>query len=269
MLVYPPPPMHVAAYQFDAAPGAVAENLRRIAHILHALTPGELDVLLFPEMCDTGYAMDVIVREAVPWSADHLADIRALAAKKRVNVLIGLSERVDRSIYNTVAVIDAGGALVHKYRKTHLVSIQPIEEHRHLTPGDALGVFPLAGTTAGVVTCYELRFPEVARTLTLRGAQVLFVPAAWPHVRVDHLLTLLRARAIENQVFVVSACRVGTDAGTRFSGHSLIIDPNGTILARGTETGEALLRASLDLEEVGRSRARIGALGERRVDLYD
>ncbi len=261
--------MHVASYQFDAIPGAVEENLARVAHMLQALTPGEVDVLLFPEMCDTGYAMDVIVREAMAWSVDHLAEIRTLAADKRVNVLIGLSERVDHSIYNTVAVIDAGGALVHKYRKTHLVSIQPIEEHRYLTPGTVLGIFPLAGITAGVLTCYELRFPEVARNLTLRGARVLFVPAAWPHARVDHLLTLLRARAIENQVFVVSACRVGTDAGTRFSGHSLIIDPNGTILARGGEEGEALLRATLDLEEVGRSRARIGALGERRVDLYD
>ena len=261
--------MNLAAYQFDATLGAVDDNLSRIAHILHALTPGELDVLLFPEMCDTGYAMDVIVEKALTWGPDHLSQIKSLAAEKRVILLLGLSERVDERIYNTTAILDGGGARVQRYRKTHLVSIRPIEEHRYLTPGDELGLFPLAGLTAGVLTCYELRFPEVARTLTLRGAQVLFVPAAWPHVRVDHLLTLLRARAIENQVFVVSACRVGTDAGTRFSGHSLIIDPNGTILARGGEEGEAMLLASIDLEEIKRSRDRIGALGERRVGLYD
>lgn len=261
--------MQLAAYQFDANLGAVDYNLSRIADILRTLSPGEIDVLLFPEMCDTGYAMDVIVDKALVWGPDHLAEIRSLAVEKQLTVLLGLSERVDERIYNTVAVLGGGGAQVPRYRKTHLVSIQPIEEQRYLTPGDALGLFDLGDVTAGILTCYELRFPEVARSLTLRGARVLFVPAAWPHVRVDHLLTLLRARAIENQVFVVSACRVGTDAGTRFSGHSLIIDPQGTILARGAEAGEDFLRAAVDLLEIERSRAQIGALEERRVALYD
>ncbi len=260
--------MEVASYQFDATLGAVDLNLHRIEEILHTLTPGEVDVILFPELCDTGYAMDVIVDRAVTWGPGHLAGIRALAAEKRAAVLLGLSERVEDQVYNTVAVIDATGTLIHKYRKTHLVSIRPIEEHRYLTAGDALGLFSLSGLPAGVMTCYELRFPEVARTLTLRGARILFIPAAWPHVRVDHLLTLLRARAIENQVFVISSCRVGTDAGTRFSGHSLIIDPDGTILARGPEDAEAFLRATVDLSEIDRSRDRIGALGERRPGLY-
>ncbi|MCP9237846.1 nitrilase-related carbon-nitrogen hydrolase [Lewinella sp. JB7] len=260
--------MHLATYQFDATLGDVDLNLRRIEEILRSLPPGTYDAIAFPEMCDTGYAMDVITKRAVNWKSDHLAGIRQLASENKTAVLLGLSERAGNDIYNTIAVIDATGALIHTYRKTHLVSIEPINEHRYITPGDALGVFSLGGVTAGIMTCYELRFPEVARALTLRGVKLLFVPAAWPLVRVDHLTTLLRARAIENQIFVISSSRVGTDAGTRFSGSSMIIDPNGLVLARGPETEEALLQAKIDLAEIERSRGRIGALGERRPELY-
>ncbi len=261
--------MTLAAYQFDAALGRPAYNLERIDSILSELTPGDVDAVLFPEMCDTGYDMATIREYALTWGPDHLATLQSLAREKRTAVLIGLSERAEDRIYNTAAVIGPDGRLVHRYRKTHLVSIQPIEEHLHITPGDALGAFDLPGCPAGLMTCYELRFPEVARTLTLGGIRILFVPAAWPLVRVDHLTTLLRARAIENQVFVVAACRVGTDAGTRFSGHSTIIDPNGTVLAEAGDAGEAWLRAEVDLGEVELARGRIGALGERRVGLYD
>ncbi|MBB4079440.1 putative amidohydrolase [Lewinella aquimaris] len=260
--------MNIATYQFNAELGAVDRNLQRIEDILTALPPGKYDAIAFPEMCDTGYAMDVITERAVFWGPDHLAGIKHLAAEKNTTVVLGLSERVGDKLYNTTAVIDATGTLVHTYRKTHLVSIEPINEHRYITPGDKLGIFSLGGVVAGIMTCYELRFPEVARALTLRGVRLLFVPAAWPLVRVDHLTTLLRARAIENQIFIVSSSRVGTDAGTQFSGHSMIIDPNGEVLARGSESEEALLHAKIDLAEIERSRGRIGALGERRPELY-
>ncbi|WP_116125133.1 nitrilase-related carbon-nitrogen hydrolase [Lewinella sp. IMCC34183] len=260
--------MRIATCQFDADLGQVPANLRRVADRLAALRPGETDVLVFPEMCDTGYGMAAIVEHAVAWEANHLDRIRTLARELRTAVVIGVSERVGEVIYNTTAIIGTDGSLRYAYRKTHLVSIRPMEEHLHLTPGDALGYFGLSGLRAGVMTCYELRFPEVARTLTLRGIQVLFVPAAWPLSRVDHLTTLLRARAIENQIFVVSSCRVGTDAGTQFSGHSLIIDPTGRVLAEGSATGEDLLQADIDLADIDRARAHIGALGERRPELY-
>ena len=260
--------MKIASYQFDARLGAPEHNLRRIRDILNGLREETPDVILFPEMCDTGYAMDVIAEKAVTWDGDHLHDIRTVAAELGSTIIIGLSERVGTDIYNTAAVIGPGGTVDFTYRKTHLVSIEPIGEHRFITPGDRLGLFELGGVTCGLMTCYELRFPEVARSLTLSGAKVLFVPAAWPAVRRDHLLTLLRARAIENQVFVVASCRVGTDAGTEFSGHSLIIDPDGNILERGSEVAEDLLRADIDLAAIDRCRERIGALEERRPELY-
>ena len=260
--------MHLATYQFDAMLGAVDANLRRIGRVLRSLAPDEVDVIAFPEMCDTGYAMGTIVEAAVTWGPDHLAEIRELAAAKRTAVVLGVSERTEHGVYNATVVIDAAGQRIHRYRKTHLVSIEPIGEHRYLRAGDALDTFTVGGLTAGILTCYELRFPEVARALTLRGARLLFVPAAWPLSRVDHFTTLLRARAIENQVFVVAAARVGTDAGTRFGGHGMIVDPNGRVLTEGSEDAEGMLRATIDPDDVDRARARIAALEERRPDLY-
>ncbi|WP_157976095.1 nitrilase-related carbon-nitrogen hydrolase [Lewinella sp. IMCC34191] len=265
----PPIPLNLATYQFEAKLGAVAQNMRRIEEILSELTPGEIDLIAFPEMCDTGYAMELIAERAVTWGGSHLRSIKALAKEKGTAVLLGLSERENDRVHNAVAVISKTGELVYKYRKTHLVTIAPIHEERTITPGDELGYFELDGIPYGVMTCYELRFPEIARALTLRGIRVLVVPTAWPLVRVDHLMTLVRARAIENQVFVVLASRVGTDAGTTFSGRSLIVDPNGNFLAEGSETTEGLLRATVDLMDIKQARDTIRALRERRPELYD
>lgn len=258
----------LGAYQFSARLGDVRYNLDRMAAIIGGLAAGEVDVLAFPEMCDTGYAMDVVRREAMDWSTDHLQEIRHLARTKRTAVLIGLSERVEGSIFNAVAVITRTGELSFRYRKTHLVTIAPIHEERTITPGDSLGFFELDGLPCGVLTCYELRFPEIARTLVLRGARILFVPAAWPQARVAHLLTLTRARAIENQVFVVLAARTGTDGGTAFSGQSLVADPYGEVLASAGQAAEGLVTATVDLATIDACRGRITALTERRPGLY-
>ncbi|THH40484.1 nitrilase-related carbon-nitrogen hydrolase [Neolewinella litorea] len=260
--------MRIAIHQFNAELGAVDRNLQRIEGLLAELAPGEIDLILFPEMCDTGYAMDVIMENAVAWDEHHLAGVKREAARLGATVVVGISERAGNDVFNTAAVIAPDGSLIYKYRKTHLVSIAPIHEDHYLTPGDSLGYFVSGGVNFGVMTCYELRFPEVARTLTLRGAQVLLVPTAWPAVRVEHLTSLLRARAIENQLFVVCASRVGTDADITFSGNSMVIDPNGNILARGSAATEEWLRADIDLETVQRSRERIAALLERRPHLY-
>ena len=265
---YLPPVLTLGAYQFEAKLGDVRYNLDRIAAVVAGLSPGEVDILAFPEMCDTGYAMDVIRRQAVSWPADHLQAIQSQARAKGTAVLLGLSKRVEADIFNTVAVIDRQGELVFNYRKSHLVTIAPIHEQRTITPGDTLGHFNLDGRSCGVLTCYELRFPEIARTLALKGAEILFVPAAWPVIRLDHLLVLARARAIENQVFLVLCCRVGTDAATTFSGVSMILDPDGRVLAAGEQSGEELLKAAFDPAAIDDSRRRIGALNDRRSDLY-
>ncbi|MBK8633961.1 MAG: nitrilase-related carbon-nitrogen hydrolase [Saprospiraceae bacterium] len=260
--------MKIATYQFESKLGQVDYNLNKIITILESEEVNNFDIVVFPEMSDTGYDMQVIKDYAVVWGNDHLTPIMQLAVKQNICIILGLSEKVEDKVYNTVAVIDNTGNLTYKYRKTHLVTIKPISEELFITPGDHLGIFSILGIKVGVMTCYELRFPEIARTLTLRGIQILFVPTAWPFARVDHFVSLLIARAIENQIFIVACGRVGTDAGIKFAGNSMIIDPFGKIIARASDSLEGIVSGIVDLNQIEQSRNLINALDERRSDLY-
>jgi predicted amidohydrolase len=125
----------------------------------------------------------------------------------------------------------------------------------------------IEGVPAAMMICYDIRFPELARTLALGGAKVLFVPAEWPHPRLHHWKTLLTARAIENQMFVVACNRVGRSVDTDFFGHSLVLNPWGETLVEGDET-ERILQATLELDEVDRVRKTIPIFEDRRPGLY-
>lgn len=115
--------------------------------------------------------------------------------------------------------------------------------------------------------CYDLRFPELARSLALDGAHIVFVPAEWPHPRLNHWRALLQARAIENQMFIVAVNRVGKGGNHTFCGHSMVVDPWGSILAEMKEE-EASLTVDIDLEEVDRVRRKIPVFKDRIPDCY-
>jgi predicted amidohydrolase len=142
-----------------------------------------------------------------------------------------------------------------------------MEEEKFLTSGDQIGSLDIEGIPAGVMICYDIRFPELARTLALAGAQILFVPAEWPHPRLHHWRTLLMARAIENQMFVVACNRVGISGKTEFFGHSMIIDPWGEIIAEGGEQ-EEIISASLQMSDVKQVRNKIPVFDDRRPEIY-
>ncbi len=185
-----------------------------------------------------------------------------LAAERGTTIVAGLFERREatRAPYNTVVV--RGGARAD-YRKIHLYDSFGYRESDVLTPGplEPLTV-ELDGTTVGVMTCYDLRFPELARALVDRGAEVLLVPAAWVagDRKVDHWTTLLRARAIENTVYVVG---VG-QPGPRYSGHSMVVGPLGDVLVEGGD-GPVTLRAVIDPTAVAEARRTNPSLANRRL----
>ncbi len=229
---------------------------------LAAAVPEGADLVVFPEAWarDFGEPGSDLGVFAEPLDGPFVSEVERVAAERGTTVIAGLFERSDSTPYNTVVVRGAARA---DYRKIHLYDSFGYRESDVLAPGpwEPLTV-EIGGTTVGVMTCYDLRFPELARALVDRGAEVLVVPAAWvagPR-KVDHWTTLLRARAIENTVYVVG---VG-QPGPRYTGHSMVVGPLGDVLVEaGAEA--VTLRAALDLAAVAQARRTNPSLANRRL----
>ncbi|MFJ5622809.1 carbon-nitrogen family hydrolase [Peribacillus loiseleuriae] len=259
--------MKIACVQMDIAFGEPEKNFTAIEKYIEEAANAQVDVIVFPEMWNTGYALDKL---------DSLADregsitrklLSQLAKKHQVNIVGGsvATKRGDK-YFNTMYIVDSTGKIVAAYDKAHLFKL--MDEHVYLNEGQSMNVFELDGITCGGVICYDLRFPEWIRTHTLHGAKIMFIPAEWPKKRIDHWQLLLQARAIENQCFIVAVNRVGKDPNNEFNGHSMVIAPWGELLI-SNQTEEGNLYAELDLEEVDRVRKTIPVYQDRRTDLYE
>ena len=260
--------MKIALAQIRSVPGDVALNVRTILTRIRTAAASGCEVVVLPEMVDTGYHMPTIVRTASTWERGPYTDIAAVAAEARMTVVVGLSERVGSDLYNTVAVVGPDGQLIAKYRKTHLITAQPVCEQNFIRPGDSLTLCDIAGFRTGLMTCYDIRFPELARKLVLAGAELLIVPAAFPLARIDHWKTLAAARAIENQVYVAAVNRVGEDEGLAFGGASRLLDPFGVQLAAASETDETLLVGEISRDRLVQVREQLKVFADRRPEIY-
>src|SRR5699024_8276589 len=167
----------------------------------------------------------------------------------------------------TSLVFDRNGELVYEYDKIHLVPM--LDEHDYLTGGTKkTRVFELDGIKMGLIICYDLRFPELARQLALDGAEVLHIVAQWPIARKDHWKHLQIARAIENQLFVVSSNTVRSNETTTFAGESLVIDPWGETVAKGSADKEETIQATLEMASVARIRKDVPIFRSRVPGMY-
>ncbi|WP_343223627.1 carbon-nitrogen family hydrolase [Paenibacillus oenotherae] len=224
------------------------------------------DLIMLPEMWNTGYALEQIQELADDAGARTKAMLSAFSRKHGIQLLAGsIAEGKPDGVYNTSYVFDGNGEIGAEYSKIHLFRL--MDEEKHLQAGDRLGKLNVAGSHAGMMICYDIRFPELARKLALDGAKLLFVPAQWPNPRLHHWRTLLMARAIENQMFVIACNRCGTSGASSFFGHSIIIDPWGEIVAEAGED-EVIVRAEIDLSLVDAVRAKIPVFEDRRPSLY-
>lgn len=192
--------------------------------------------------------------------------VRALAQAARDNgcwVLGGsYIERSSRGLHNTAVLLDPQGQVRLRYRKMHLFGLQSAEAEL-LTAGEDVGSAAAPWGRVGAFTCYDLRFPELARDLVAQGAHMLLVVAAWPAARIAHWQTLLRARAIESQAWVVACNTAGNDAGVTLGGHSAIIAPDGRVVAEAG-ADEEILTATVDVSEADRVRAAMPFLRDAR-----
>jgi omega-amidase len=193
-----------------------------------------------------------------------VGEIAALAAQYSMVIIGSLPEPHEDKVYNTAYVIDKG-EIKGKYRKIHLFSL--MQEDRSFDSGDSWLLADTSVGKIGVFICYDLRFPELARRLAVEGAEILVVPGEWPKPRQEHWRTLLRARAIENQLFLVATNCCGITGKLDFFGMSVIINPKGELLA---EAGydEENITAVIDFAEMSAWRQQIPCFTDRKPDCY-
>jgi omega-amidase len=259
----------IAAAQIACALGDVDANVRKMRDFSSRAKEAGADLVVFPEMADTGYVMRVIQKHATAWSEGAVPQLRGIAKTLSIGIISGVSERDGTSIYNSQVAIDATGKIAAKYRKTHLFSPAPIEEHKCFSPGSELVSFAAGQFRLGLTICYDLRFPEVYRTLACEeSVNVFIISSAWPFPRVDHLRTLATARAIENQSYVILSNRVGNDDRVSFCGSTAIIDPYGVSVAAASADREELIQAEISEETLRSVRDRMPVFEHRRPELY-
>lgn len=261
--------MKIAAAQIACSLGDIDANVRKMRDFSTRAKAAGAELVVFPEMADTGYAMPVIQETARPWSEGAVPELRKIAQGLSLAIISGVSEREGDCIYNSQIFIDAKGEIVGSYRKTHLFTAAPIGEDTCFSPGSALTSFPFGGFRLGLSICYDLRFPEVFRTLAIeKEANVFILSSAWPFPRVEHFRVLATARAIENQSYVVVSNRVGTDDGVTCCGSSAIIDPYGVVIASASTDREELVLAEISPEAISSVRSKMAVFDQRRPELY-
>jgi predicted amidohydrolase len=261
--------MKIAAAQISCLLGDPDANLLKVRDFSTRAKQADADLIVFPEMADTGYSMPVIQAHAAPWTSGFVPQLQEIARELSIGIVAGVSERDGASIYNSQAFVDRHGRIVAKYRKIHLFAVAPIEEHKCFSPGDGLASFESAGLRFGLSICYDLRFPELYRKLaTENNVNAFIVSSAWPFPRIEHFRTLAMARAIENQSYMIVANRVGTDDGAAFCGASMIIDPYGVIIASASQDREELIQADISEDAVKSVRSQMDVLAHRRPDVY-
>jgi predicted amidohydrolase len=252
-----------AAIQFNITLGEIDRNLDKAADALLRINAENAQLAVLPEMWSGGYAYRKLPELAA--QTPRVLDKVCEWSKNLQMVIVGsLPEAADGHIYNTAFVVD-GGEIIGRYRKMHLFSV--MREDDFLGAGDSCLVVPTSVGRVGVAICYDLRFPELFRKLGLEGAEILCLPAEWPVPRQLHWRTLLRARAIENQLFVAAANCCGRQGKIDFFGMSLLIAPRGELLAEGGGTATELV-AEFDFAEMDSYRKQIPVYKERRGDVY-
>jgi predicted amidohydrolase len=248
----------VAVAQFSAGLDKDA-NRKQVVEAIDAAADAGADLVITPEYSMYWDAKNIGTDPDYPEPLDgpFVSAVREAARARGIAVVAGMTETLDddpRSS-NTLVAVDAGGELLGVYRKVHLYDAFGFRESDTLRPGPITTpfTFTVGDLTFGTMTCYDLRFPEIARTLIDAGAQALVLPAAWVvgPAKEDHWTTLIRARAIENTAYVCAAGQTGPYCAAQ----SLIADPMGTVLAgAGESPGLAIARLSTDRVEAVRSK---------------
>ena len=248
--------------QMDVQLGQPEANLQKVHDLTAEAARRGSDILVLPELWSTGYDLENAARYATPTNTGIFAQVAALAQEYKLCIVGSCLSLLGEGQYgNTAVFFDPNGTALGQYSKVHLFRL--MDEDHYLTAGDQLTLIEAEWGQAGLAICYDLRFPELFRAYAITNASLLFLPSEWPHPRLMHWRTLLRARAIENQMFMIACNRVGVSKNTHFFGHSCILDPWGEIVVEAGES-ELLLTAVIDTDQVHQVRSQIPVFSDRR-----
>ena len=250
-----------------------AENLKKALKLIDKAKSQDAEVIAFPEflMAFSPSSQSAAELTAVAESADgpFIAALRESAMDAKLGVLATIYEKspVTHRVYDSAVWIDAAGTILSVYRKLHLYDAFGFKESDKFYPGaDISPLVSFGDAHCATIICYDLRFPELARLLTLEGANILFAPSGWVQgdLKVDHWQTMIKARALENGCFVIAPNQVGNI----YTGHSLAVDPLGRTLVDLQEQ-EGLAVVDIDFGLVQEVREKLPLLQNRRTDVYD
>ncbi|MFE9448857.1 carbon-nitrogen family hydrolase [Streptomyces sp. NPDC006739] len=259
--------MRASLIQIAVNEGESLESRRRRVAALVGEQSGA-DLVVLPELWTTGaFAYEEFAAQAEPLEGPTYEAMAKAASDAGVWLHAGsIPERdPDGPLYNTSLVFSPSGELVAAYRKIHRFGFDKGEAVL-MGAGGELVTVRLPQTTLGLATCYDLRFPELFRSLVDAGAETLVIPAGWPERRRAHWTLLAQARAVENQAFVLACGTAGTHAGVPQAGHSIVVDPWGEVLAQAGP-GEEILTVDFDPARVAATREQFPALKDRVLGL--
>jgi len=259
--------MKVGYIQFKPLFGKKERNLNRILRLLKEGTRKEIDLLILPELCNTGYVFRSkeevkALSEDVPEGLTSRTFIN-FSKDENVYIVAGLCERKDGRFFNTAIFVGPEG-FIALYRKNHLFN----EEKLWFSKGDTpFSVYGILGTRIGIMICYEWFFPEVIRILALKGAQIVCHPS---NLILPYCQEALLGAAIQNRVFIITANRVGIERGIKFTGMSQIISPDMKVLVRSRKTSEEIRIVEIDPKKADSKRITEynDLWSDRRIDLY-
>ena len=264
--------MKVTCLQMNMKLGCPEENFAHAEQLICNAMKDNPDVLVLPETWNTGFfPKENLAELSCKDGYEVKSRIGGLVKQYGVNIIAGSVSNVrDEKVFNTAMVFNRDGECIAEYDKTHLFT--PMGEDDYYTCGEHLCRFTLEGVRCGVIICYDVRFPELTRSLALQGLDILFVVSQWPKERIFHLRMLTTARAIENQMFVVCCNSCGTvDCNTVgktvYGGNSAIIEPFGKTLALAGEN-EEIITAACDMQILSDIRGSIPVFRDRRPELY-
>ena len=249
-----------------------AENLERGIELIRASSKKGADLLILPELFMAHSPLSEkhadLTKVAERVHGPFTESLGAEARKRRLHVAVGIYEKSPEPgrVFNTVVMLGPDGRMIARHRKVQLFDSFGYKESSFFEPGQRVeGAFDTKLGRMGMMTCYELRFPEIARVLALQGAEIIVVPTAWfaGHVKEDHLHVLARARALENTVFVA----VTSQTGRTYTGRSVIVDPFGVPICDAGEE-ECVATCEIDLDRVRRVRKLVPSLRDSKTELY-